>query len=48
MVYLSPHLHGGTWDEDKIKRNKKLNGKELDGKIWQQYPEIIEQQFAAI
>jgi len=38
----------GTWGEDKIKRNKKLNGKELDGKIWQQYPEIIEQQFAVI
>jgi len=38
----------GTWGEDKIKRNKKLNGKELDGRIWQQYPKIIEQQFAAI
>jgi protein gp37 len=36
----------GTWGADKIKRNKKLNGKEIDGKIWQQYPEIIEQQFA--
>ena len=35
----------GTWGEDRIKRNKKLNGKELDGKIWQQYPKIIEQQF---
>ena len=34
----------GTWGEDKVKRNKKLNGKELDGKIWQQYPKIIEQQ----
>jgi protein gp37 len=33
----------GTWGEDKIKRKKKLNGKELDGKIWQQYPKIIEQ-----
>ena len=38
----------GTWSADKIKRNKELNGKELDGKIWQQYPEIIEQQFAVI
>ena len=38
----------GTWGEDKIKRNKKLNGKELEGKIWQQYPEIIEQQFSGI
>ncbi len=36
----------GTWGADRIKRNKKLNGKEIDGKIWQQYPEIIEQQFA--
>lgn len=38
----------GTWGADKIKRNKKLNGKEIDGKVWQQYPEIIEQQFAMI
>jgi len=38
----------GTWGEDKIKRKKKLNGKELEGKIWQQYPEIIEQQFGVI
>jgi len=36
----------GTWGSDKVKRNKKLNGKEIDGKIWQQYPEIIEQQFS--
>jgi len=36
----------GTYGEDKVKRKKKLNGKELDGKIWQQYPKIIEQQFA--
>ena len=36
----------GTWGADKVKRNKKLNGKEIDGKIWQQYPEVIEQQFA--
>jgi protein gp37 len=38
----------GTWGADKVKRNKKLNGKELDGKIWQQFPEIIEQQFAVV
>lgn len=38
----------GTWGADKIKRNKKLNGKEIDGKIWQQYPGIIEQQFAVV
>ena len=35
----------GTWGADSIKRNKKLNGKEIDGKIWQQYPEVIEQKF---
>jgi len=38
----------GTWGEDKVKRSKKLNGKEFEGKIWQQYPEIIEQQFEVI
>ena len=38
----------GTWGEDKVKRKKQLNGKELDGKIWQKYPEIIEQQYAVI
>ena len=38
----------GTWGADKIKRNKKLNGKEIDGKIWQQYPEIIDQQFTVV
>jgi len=38
----------GTWGADKVKRNKKLNGKEIDGKIWQQYPEIIEQQFTVV
>jgi protein gp37 len=38
----------GTWGADKVKRNKKINGKELDGKIWQQYPDIIEQKFAIV
>lgn len=38
----------GTWGADNVKRNKKLNGKEIDGKIWQQYPEIIEEQFLMI
>lgn len=38
----------GTWGADKVKRNKKLNGKILDGKVWQQYPEIIEQQFSKV
>nr|WP_319510602.1 phage Gp37/Gp68 family protein [uncultured Draconibacterium sp.] len=35
----------GTWGADKVKRNKKENGKELNGKIWQNYPEVIEKQF---
>ena len=38
----------GTWGADKVKRNKKLNGKEINGKVWQQYPEVIEQQFAVV
>ena len=38
----------GTWGADKVKRNKKKNGKILDGKVWQQYPEIIEQQYALV
>lgn len=38
----------GTWGADKVKRNKKKNGKILSGKIWQQYPEIIEQQYITI
>ena len=35
----------GTWGADKVKRNKKLNGRVLDGKVWHQYPERILQQF---
>ena len=38
----------GTWGADKIKRNKKLNGKELDGKVWQEYPETIKKQFEVV
>ena len=38
----------GTWGADKVKRNKKLNGKEINGEIWHQYPEILEQQFELI
>ena len=38
----------GSWGADKVKRNKKLNGKKIDGKIWQQYPEVIERQFATV
>ncbi len=26
---------------DKKKRNKKLNGKEIDGKVWQMFPKKI-------
>ncbi len=36
----------GTWGADKIKRNKKLNGKEIDGKVWQRFPRVIEDKFA--
>ncbi len=35
----------GTWGADKIKRNKKKNGKILDGEIWHEYPKIIDQQY---
>lgn len=38
----------GTWGADNIKRNKKLNGKDIDGKVWHQYPEAIEQQFIEV
>ena len=38
----------GTWGADKVKRNKKLNGKSLEGQIWHQYPEIIERQYKKI
>lgn len=30
----------GTWGADGVKRSKKLNGKELNGKIYNEYPEI--------
>ena len=38
----------GTWGADKVKRNKKVNGKELNGKIWQNYPEAIEKKFELV
>jgi len=28
----------GTWGADGRKRNKHANGRELDGKVWEQYP----------
>ena len=36
----------GTWGADKVKRNKKLNGKELNGQILQDFPKVIEEQFS--
>lgn len=38
----------GTWGADKVKRNKKVNGKELNGKVWQQYPEVIEKLYELV
>ncbi len=38
----------GTWGADKIKRNKKVNGKKLNGKVWQKYPEVIEKKFELV
>jgi len=38
----------GTWGVDNIKRTKKENGKILNGKIWQEYPEIIKQQYLTV
>ena len=35
----------GTWGADNVKRNKKENGKELNGKIWKNFPEVIENTF---
>lgn len=31
----------GTWGDDGVKRNKKVNGRELNGKIYDEYPELI-------
>ncbi len=31
----------GKWGADGVKRNKKLNGRELDGKVYNEYPELI-------
>ena len=30
----------GTWGADMIKRNKKANGRILQGKVWEAYPEV--------
>ncbi len=31
----------GAWGADKIKRNKKANGRKLQGKIWEAYPKAV-------
>ena len=31
----------GTWGSDMVKRNKKINGRKLLGKIWEEYPKSI-------
>ena len=33
----------GAWGEDKIKRNKKANGRLLEGKEWNEYPSLKSQ-----
>ncbi|MDA3861200.1 MAG: phage Gp37/Gp68 family protein [Melioribacteraceae bacterium] len=33
----------GAWGSDGVKRNKKDNGRELDGKIYDENPELIEE-----
>ncbi len=35
----------GTWGVDKIKRNKKANGKEINGEVYQKYPNKIEKLY---
>lgn len=32
----------GTWGADGIKRNKKSNGRILEGKIWNEYPDLVQ------
>ncbi|MCB0743816.1 MAG: phage Gp37/Gp68 family protein [Ignavibacteriae bacterium] len=31
----------GTWGSDGVKRSKKSNGRELEGKVWNEYPELV-------
>lgn len=33
----------GAWGSDGVKRSKKVNGRELDGKIYDEYPELIKE-----
>lgn len=30
----------GTWGADEVKRNKKANGRKLQGRIWEAYPKV--------
>ncbi len=30
----------GTWGADEVKRNKKANGRKLQGRIWEAYPNV--------
>ena len=31
----------GTWGADGVRRSKSLNGRELEGKEWNEYPELV-------
>ena len=35
----------GTWGADGVRRSKKLNGRELNGQIYNEYPELIAEYF---
>ncbi len=35
----------GAWGADGIRRNKKENGRKLNGRIYDEYPELIEEYF---
>ena len=35
----------GTWGADGVRRSKKSNGRELQGKVYDEYPELIEEYF---
>ncbi|MDA3905407.1 MAG: phage Gp37/Gp68 family protein [Bacteroidales bacterium] len=35
----------GTWGADGVRRNKKINGRELDGRVYNEYPELIKEYF---
>ncbi len=35
----------GTWGADGVRRNKKKNGRELNGRVYNEYPELIAEYF---